>query len=153
LEGNILDRNLLNPPPPLDFDLVTAVNGLSVSLKYFCTRNYYKIDDYEILDGPIETQVNDEEITLNLVPVEEGTVPVEDQQARQAYENGGDHFVEGVHAAVAAEKQDWSTSSAPEMRSYGVILEPGYRIGEFGRILGNCSSIRRYFQSWNQVPE
>ena len=32
--------------------------------------------------------MNDEEITLNLVPVEEGTVPVEDQQAHQAYENG-----------------------------------------------------------------
>ena len=59
--------------------------------------------------------MNDEEITLNLVPVEEGTVPVEDQQAHQAYEIGGDHFVEGLHAAVAAEKQDSLTSSAPEM--------------------------------------
>ena len=55
-------------------------------------------DDYEILDGPIETHVNDEEMTLNLVPVEEGTVPVEDQQAHQAYENGGDHFVEGANS-------------------------------------------------------
>jgi hypothetical protein len=33
------------------------------------------------------------------------------------------------------------------------ILEPGSRIQQFWRILGNSSSIRRYFQSWNQVPE
>ena len=61
-------------------------------------------DDYEILDGPIETHVNDEEMTLNLVPVEEGTVPVEDQQAHQAYENGGNHFVEVAHEVYAAQE-------------------------------------------------
>ena len=58
-------------------------------------------DNYEILDGPIETMVNhngqDEEMTLNLVPVEEGIVE------QHPYGSGHDQFGEASYPESTAE--------------------------------------------------